>query len=94
MMNNNITLLICIFPFWLWRSYVLVKLWLWFIVPTGLPPLAFATALGIALIVGLLTPNKINKDPVTLEAIITAVLVAFITPLVGLVTGWCIHLCM
>lgn len=39
------------------RGFVLVKLWHWFIVPLGVVELRIPTALGIAVIVSLLTTD-------------------------------------
>ena len=40
----------------IWSGYVLTILWAWFVVPTfGLPPLALAPAIGLAVVVSYLT---------------------------------------
>jgi membrane-associated protease RseP (regulator of RpoE activity) len=52
---SNVLLLLTIGP--LWGGYVLSRLWGWFVVPVlELPPLTWATAYGIALILGLASP--------------------------------------
>lgn len=40
-----------------WGALVLQVLWGWFLVPAGAPPLNFATAVGVVLIVALLAPR-------------------------------------
>lgn len=41
---------------------VLTKLWVWFVVPLGPPPIGVAHALGIAVLVGLLTHQIRRED--------------------------------
>jgi hypothetical protein len=46
----------------IWSGYVLTLLWAWFVVPTfGLPPLALAPAIGLAVVVGFLTHQYTPK---------------------------------
>ena len=37
------------------RGWVLTYLWGWFLVPLGLPPIGIAHAIGVALLVGMIT---------------------------------------
>lgn len=46
-----------------WRTFVLMKLWAWFVAPLGLPAIGLAHALGIILVVGFLRPDRIEKTP-------------------------------
>lgn len=46
----------------IWSGYVLTLLWAWFVVPTfGLPPLALAPAIGLAVVAGYLTHQYTPK---------------------------------
>lgn len=46
-----------------WRGYVLSILWSWFIVPAfGLPALTVPLAIGLSLLVGFLTAQRLKKD--------------------------------
>lgn len=75
------------------QGWVLSILWAWFIVPMfNLPPLGILQAIGITLVVGLLTgsaykapQNKENGE--RYAAIVTAV----IGPFVVLLVGWIVH---
>ncbi len=44
-------------PAIIFRGFVLASLWLWFIVPLGLSPIGKAHAIGIAILIALLTKN-------------------------------------
>lgn len=44
-------------PSVIFRGLVLSALWLWFIVPLGVPAVGIAWGIGIALLVGLITKN-------------------------------------
>lgn len=75
------------------RGLVLAQLWAWFLVPNlGAPPIGVAQAIGIALIVSMLTAHISGKSPssdnrsatnVILTATGTSILVALITLLMG-----------
>lgn len=75
----------------IWRGYVLSILWGWFIVPTfGLPHLAITVALGISLMITLITvvsPTK--KDGTTFG---DSVLNAFMGPMMALALGFIVTL--
>ena len=49
---------------YVWSGYVLSVMWGWFIVPTfGLPALSIPTAIGVAMVAGMLAKQYIpNKD--------------------------------
>lgn len=71
----------------LWEGIVLSVLWGWFMAPAfQLPPLSIPYAIGLALLVGLLT-SKVRKseDHPEMVEILTHGLA---TPLVFLVVGW------
>lgn len=50
----------------LYRAKILIDLWVWFIVPAGVKPLPFATAIGVNFIIVLMfswvKPNDTSKD--------------------------------
>jgi hypothetical protein len=80
-----------------YRGWVLTMLWSWFLVPLGVPAISTATALGIVLIVAILTTHATNKtdkteskDPWELAAVASGV--AFGVPSLMLVLGYIISL--
>ena len=80
---------------WLLRGYVLSILWRWFMVPTlGLPALSIPQAIGIALVVGMLTHQSHhypeNKDEKTSTKVVRS-LGPFVAPFATLLVGWIVH---
>lgn len=72
------------------RSFVLIKLWLWFICPVfGLRPLTLVEAAGLLLVVGFLffEPSRHNKEP-NQRQIFKSIVFPFIT----LLLGYLVHL--
>lgn len=49
-------------PISMLNAHVLTQLWGWFLVPAGLPALAFKTALGVSIIVSFLTHNPLATE--------------------------------
>jgi hypothetical protein len=74
------------------RGWVLCKLWIWFAVPTfNLPVLSIAQALGVSLIVGMLTLHQMPKNDKGIgKSLVTAAFYYGIT----LVVGYIVHLFM
>ncbi len=75
-----------------WSGFVLVKLWAWFIVPQfHAAPLSITTAIGIALITGLLckAPGR-GKDEEWKAGVSIAVML--IVPTIALLFGWIVTL--
>lgn len=77
------------------RGWVLSILWRWFMVPTlGLPALSVLQAIGIALVVGMLTHQSQhypeNKDEKTSTKVVR-VSEPFLTPFVTLLIGWIVR---
>jgi len=69
------------------HGWVLSLLWLWFLVPLGLPTLAIAHAIGIGVLVGLLTNQYIpNRD--SEEEILNMVAHSICQPLILLTIGY------
>lgn len=79
---------------WMWKAFVMVKLWSWFLIPAGAPRLGFVTAMGITLLVGLLTPiTKVSDDKdVTVAWAVKVVGLGIMGPLMALGFGWALHL--
>lgn len=79
----------------MWKGYVLTVLWAWFVVPTfGLPALAIAPAIGLAMVVSFLTHQRdASKEP---EGDFSArmaksVAHALVMPALVLGIGWVVH---
>lgn len=69
----------------LWRGYVLAILWGWFAVPAfGLPQLTIAQAIGVSIVVGMLTHQGFKDD----RELGPLVALALLGPLVSLLIGW------
>lgn len=79
---------------WMWKAFVLVKVWAWFMVPAGAPRLGFVTAMAVALIVSILTPlTRVPDDkPVDTKWAVSVVSYGFMAPLAALAFGWGLHL--
>lgn len=76
------------------RGWVLSMLWGWFIAPLGVPEITIASAIGISLVVALLTNKTDNSGPTEkrsvqqhIEVVVTH---AFLAPLMTLLFGWLI----
>jgi hypothetical protein len=76
------------------RGFVLTKLWLWFIVPTfGLPKLSIPIAIGLALVVGLLTEHSNqHKDDRETSDKVAAIIGSLLTPFLVLLCGYIVTL--
>jgi hypothetical protein len=71
----------------IWRGYVLSIIWGWFIVPTfGLPALSIPVAIGLSVVVGMLTSHATKTDGE--KNALSAVLIAFFVPVFALLVGW------
>ena len=76
----------------MWNGFVLGSLWLWFIVPHfGVQPLAMTTAIGIILVVSLLTYRRAGGDK-TKEEWWYALLYPFYIPGLLYIFGSAVHL--
>ena len=75
------------------NGWVLSLMWAWFIVPLGVVPIRRVHALGVGVLVSLLTsPGKRSKDERTSqEQFSDAVAHALVTPLIYLVMGWIVQ---
>jgi membrane protein implicated in regulation of membrane protease activity len=76
----------------IWSGYVLTILWAWFIVPTfGLPPLALAPAIGLAVVASYLTHQympKVTKEGDKWDQMGHAFGHMALKPAMALLIGW------
>lgn len=92
--------LITIVPAILWRSFVITKLWAWFVIPTfGLPELSILVATGLVTLVTSLpketnqnTQKNTNEDGSNF--VVEYITASFITPALALGVGYIITLFM
>ena len=81
---------ILLIPCMVWRGYVLSILWKWFMVPLfHLPALNIPFAMGLALIVFLLTQRS-SYIVTPIEERIKNLIYSFVYPGVALLAGWII----
>ena len=77
------------------NSFVLTKLWAWFIVPIfELNPLRLIEAMGILLIVTFITPKNTKKDGETWEKVLESFIFTITLALMTLGMGWIFSLIM
>jgi hypothetical protein len=77
-----------------WEGFVLTKLWAWFVVTTfGLPILTLLPAIGVGLVIDLVTPRgKQTKDTRDEgEQFEDAITYALFSPAIVLLVGWVVH---
>jgi hypothetical protein len=73
------------------QGWVLSIMWGWFIVPLfHLPPLSILQAIGLTLVVVLLTGSA-SKTAQTSEERVTNIATGVIGPFIALLVGWIIH---
>ena len=79
----------------LWSGYVLTVLWVWFVMPAfGLPALALAPAIGLVLVIRLITyqGDAAHKQQGSdAERLIQSGIQAFLFPALALGFGWVAH---
>jgi hypothetical protein len=93
----NITLAVLFIPGMLWEAFVICKLWAWFVVPLGVPPLWFFQATGLSILTGMLfhrtTPRpKTPEDDAALTWRLCENLIWM--PVVAIAFGWVAHVLM
>lgn len=74
-----------------WSGYVLSVLWGWFIVPAfGVPAIRVPVAIGIALLMGMLTHQtwRDGHEPETHSIVANSI----VLPAVGLFAGWIVRM--
>ncbi len=73
-----------IVPLSIWKGFVLSILWGWFLVPLGVPAIGTAHAIGIAVLVSMLTyQHRKSSSEVSLEPLF----LSFVSPLFALAIG-------
>jgi len=82
--------ILLLFPSLIWRAFVLVRLWFWFMVPLGLPRVTIMTAMAVFIISAMFIPTEIKKD-LGWEEFAVKYLAHFMAPLVALGIGWLLH---
>lgn len=76
----------------LWEAFVLLRLWQWFVVPTfSLAPLTYPAAIGLGLIVEMLTASTTLYKEHTTDPVPTLVR-TFAVQAGALLTGWIVTL--
>lgn len=81
----------------IWRGYALTVLWGWFVVPTfNLPPISIAAALGISLIVSMLTnrPDLQTKENDGWTSVMEHLAYGIALPALSLFLGWIFQMFM
>lgn len=73
-------------PAFILQVFVVMKLWLWFIVPLGLNPIKFVPAIGFSLIISFLTKQYIPVGKDKWGPLIHA----YVDPVLTLFIGWII----
>jgi len=86
-------ILFLVFPLvWMWRSFVLMKVWGWFLLSVGAPRLGFLPAMGVMLIAALVAPSQREDKVLTAKEAATGGAIGFLFPLCLLLCGWLLHL--
>lgn len=85
-------LLLMIVPSAIVRGFVLMKMWLWFIVPLGVNAISITHAIGLATLAGLLTHQSTGKELEKDQGklIGSAIGEGFLAPLLILLMGYVI----
>ena len=73
------------------RGYAMAVLWAWFMVPLGLDPIGKAHALGLSLLVGMLTYGSGTGKSGDEFGIAHALIVGIVHPFVCIGVGWLIR---
>jgi len=85
----NMVILLLTAPHLLLDSLVCKVLWNWFLVPLGVPAVEWAHALGIGLLVLLVSPHPYRNPKATVkERLDKFIQVGFVKPLFLLGLGW------
>lgn len=81
--------LVLMFPLMLWRGFVFGKLWAWYLLPIGAPPISLWQGLGIWLIVKYATFHQDDKvDNRPREKWVKKTLVEWLIPAIYLLIAW------
>jgi hypothetical protein len=80
--------LVAVVPAALWAGFVISKLWLWFVVPLGVPPITMWTGVGFDLLLSFITHQTHKETPEPTWNLAIAGL--FVKPAAFLLCGWAI----
>lgn len=73
----------------IWEGYALTILWGWFIVPAfGLPQLSIPFAMGVALVVGLMTTTRLGNEATDPDKGYAPFVTMLLRPAMVLLIGW------
>ena len=61
--------------FFLWSSFVLMKLWLWFLVPLGLAPITIAHAFGIGCFATFVSYRNVKREDDVIKIVADQIIV-------------------
>jgi len=78
---------LAIVPVYIINGFVIAKLWLWFIVPIGLEPIGMAQAIGIGIIISMLTKQHVPSDKNESKWWMPFVRM-YLSPFMALFVGW------
>lgn len=70
------------------NGYVLSILWVWFVVPLGLPVISVAHSIGLAMVTGWLTYQYTNKEEDNIKALTEFAILFIVRPLAVLSIGY------
>jgi hypothetical protein len=70
-----------------WEGFVIAKLWRWFLVPLGVPPVTISHAIGISTLTWLLTHQINLAEKKELDSLET-MLIVFVRFAMALGIGW------
>jgi len=88
---GSLALLLTGIPLGLWKGYVVSCLWLWFLVPLGVPAIGVLHAWGISILAGFLVLVSLPKIIQTENDAVITIIFGFLYPLVVLGLGMIIH---
>lgn len=74
-------------PSWILRGFVLAKMWLWFLVPLGVPEIGKAHAIGIAMLAALML-SGLARDKSEIEDALAAGFEALIKSVLASLLAW------
>lgn len=79
--------LLALAPAMLLRAWAFVTLWVWFVIPFGLPAVGYAHALGLSLFVSWLVHQTPPQEPDP-NHLLRSVMYSLLTPPIAVGFGW------
>lgn len=71
-----------------WRSWVIARLWLWFVVPFGVPAMVWSQVAGLLCLVDCIKGYRPNGKSPPAKEYVVAMVCAFTFPAIELFVGW------